>query len=324
MWKLGIALKEIQTRLSDEEFHVSKKSLSLLIRKFKDTKSVCDRKYHRVRKSLNEDQFQFIDEAMAENKELTSRQLFHKLLEEFPGVKTSISAVKRARRELGWISKRTRYCAMISESNKDKRLKWCTERTEQHDLQLDDVIWTDECTVQLESHRKTCYHKKGEPAPLAAKPKHPPKVHVWAGISARGATAVAIFTGIMIATRYTQILDKALLPFLSDHYADGHRFQQDNDPKHTSRWAQNYFEEKGINWWRTPASSPDLNPIELVWGSMKQHLRSTVKPRTIEELKTGIKSYWTTLTPQVCQRYIGHLKKVIPKVIQEQGGPSGY
>ena len=53
------------------------------------------------------------------------------------------------------------------------------------DLDLDDVIWTDECSVQLESHRKTMYHKQGEPSRMVSRPKHPPKVHVWADISLR-------------------------------------------------------------------------------------------------------------------------------------------
>ena len=30
------------------------------------------------------------------------------------------------------------------------------------------------------------------------------------------------------------------------------------------------------------------------------------------------------MTPEVCSKYIGHLQKVIPKVIEKDGGPSGY
>ena len=108
------------------------------------------------------------------------------------------------------------------------------------------------------------YQKTGQPVWLAARPKHPPKVHVWGGISARGATSVVIFIGTLISTRYTRILDSALVPFIENHYSEVHRFQEDNDPKHTSVWARNYFEQQGINWW---PSSPDLNPIENVRGS---------------------------------------------------------
>ena len=156
------------------------------------------------------------------------------------------------------------------------------------------------------------------------KPKHPPKVNVWAGISRRGATRVVIFTGIFTATQYVDILKNGLLPFLEAAYPDGHRCMQDNDPKHTSRYAQWWYENNEINWWKTPASSPDLNPIELIWHTLKEFLRNEYKPHNLSELKQGIKTFWESLTPEICSRYIGHLKKVIPKVVEVNGGPFGY
>lgn len=65
--------------------------------------------------------------------------------------------------------------------------------------------------------------------------KHPPKVHVWAGISLRGSTEVCIFEGKMNGPLYVQILTQTLLPFIRIVYPDEHKFMQDNDPKHTSR-----------------------------------------------------------------------------------------
>ena len=164
---------------------------------------------------------------------------------------------------------------------------------------------------------------------MCSRPKHPAKVHVWGRISKRGATAIVIFTGIMNATIYTDILDAALVPFIEGCYPDGHRFQQDNDPKQTSRWAQDYkitqdyFQHQGIKWWKTPPSSLDLNSIENVWGSTKRYLRTQAKPKTVPELNQGIKEFWKTLTPQVCTKYIDHLLKVVPKVIEVNGAPSG-
>ena len=43
-----------------------------------------------------------------------------------------------------------------------------------------------------------------------------------------------IFTGITDAERLINVYEAWLLPFLRDCYPDGHRLQQDNDPKHAS------------------------------------------------------------------------------------------
>ena len=58
-----------------------------------------------------------IDELMAENSDLTSRQLYSAFKEAYPVAETSLSTVKRARQYLGWTSKHTRYCQLISEVN---------------------------------------------------------------------------------------------------------------------------------------------------------------------------------------------------------------
>lgn len=117
------------------------------------------------------------------------------------------------------------------------------------------------------------------------------KVHIWAGISMRGATGICIFDGIMDAVLYVQILQKTLLPFLHEVYPDGHRFMQDNDPKHTANHTTEFFQSHNINWWRTPAESPDLNPIENLWHELKEYLRREVKPHTKEELVSGIQEF---------------------------------
>ena len=86
----------------------------------------------------------------------------------------------------------------------------------------------DETTVQLQTHQQFCCRKEGEKPRLKPRPKHPVKIHVWAGISKKGATKACIFEGIMDAPLYCEILQKTLLPFLQEKFplpiATTHRF----------------------------------------------------------------------------------------------------
>ena len=147
---------------------------------------------------------------------------------------------------------------------------------------------------------------------------------MWAGISKRGCTGICIFDGIMKKKLFVSILEGTLLPFIKDVYPDGHKFMQDNDPKHTSLYAKEWIDDNEVNWWKTPAESPDLNPIENLWHELKEYIRREVKPKAKEELIQGIVKFWGTVDKNKCLKYIGHLKKVIPKVIEMEGAATGY
>jgi transposase len=91
----------------------------------------------------------------------------------------------------------------------------------------------------------------------------------------------------MDADLYVTILQQGLLPFIRDTYPASHRLMQDNDPKHTSRAARNFFEQEHIHWWKTPPESPDLNPIENFWHELTFAEKSNplINQSLLEELK---------------------------------------
>lgn len=101
---------------------------------------------------------------------------------------------------------------------------------------------------------------------------------------------------------------------------------KDNDSKHVSRSTKQWMVENEMmdNVMVTPASSPDLNPIENVWSALKDHLQRLVKPKRKEELIQGIVNWWESLTPEKCGRYIDHIHRVIPHVVLNNGGPTVF
>ena len=87
------------------------------------------------------------------------------------------------------------------------QLKYCSIRSSTYNSVnclrenelLNDVIFTDKCSVLLENYSKLSFHRKWEQPKLKGKPKHPVKAHIWAGISKRGPTERIMLEGIMDA-----------------------------------------------------------------------------------------------------------------------------
>ena len=133
---------------------------------------------------------------------------------------------------------------MISDRSKIMRMEFAKQCIAAKDS-CDDVIWTDEISVQLVRHTRTVRVKVGKEQRYKPVAKHAVKVHVWDGISKREATKICIFDQIMDAEVNVNILKDTLLPIISAKFPDSHRFMQYNDPKHTSRLAKAYLEEQG-------------------------------------------------------------------------------
>jgi hypothetical protein len=98
----------------------------------------------------------------------------------------------------------------------------------------------------------------------------------------------------------------------------------DNAPAHTAVSTREHFEDININHFKSPAQSPDLNPIELVWHDMKVYISGTVKPNTIKELADGIIYFWNNqVTVEYCNSKINHLKRVLKTIILKKGKATG-
>ncbi len=98
MWRAGFPISKIRERLGEEDIHVSRKSLYGLVRKYEQTQTIADMKRAPRRSKLSKQHFEFIDEAMDAQIDLTSRQLYAMVFDKFPDLHVSLMTMSSCHR----------------------------------------------------------------------------------------------------------------------------------------------------------------------------------------------------------------------------------
>ena len=166
---------EIVRILGKENIVAVRTTVSRIIRRSKEKEQGEQRQDRRGRPSKASSPVKRkIDEVYRRNPEVNGSELKNILENEFPGLKIGVSTAKKARKMAGWICTRTRYCQMVREANKIKRLEFCQNVIATND-DFGNIIFTDESTVEIERVTTIRFHKEGEMYKPASKPKHPLK-----------------------------------------------------------------------------------------------------------------------------------------------------
>ena len=131
--------------------------VSKFVKHFQETGSIARKPGTGRLSKITLDVKELVEEQMQRDDETTATQLHSFLLSK--GINISLRTILRCRKSLGWTFRGSSYCQLIREVNKKKRLDWVLQH--QHD-NFEDVIWTDESSIQLENHRRYCCRKEGQ------------------------------------------------------------------------------------------------------------------------------------------------------------------
>ena len=163
----GLRAPTIAKLLSSEGLYCSRTGVAKFLKQYENSGSINRRPGSGRPSKITDEIKELVNEQMRRDDETTAHQL-HRMLTQ-RGFVISLRTILRCRTTLGWTFRGSAYCQLIRNANKEKRLAFALTHLNND---FENVIWTNECTVQMESHRRFCCRKRGE----APRPK-PRYVH---------------------------------------------------------------------------------------------------------------------------------------------------
>lgn len=190
------------------------------------------------------------------------------------------------------------------------------------------VVWSDEKKFNLDGPDGLLYywHDLRKEKMFSLKRAHGGgSVMIWACFGYFGIGNLAVIDGRLNAVGYCELLEKYLLPSGERCAGENYVFQHDNASIHRAKVTKEWLEAQNIDVMAWPALSPDLNPIENLWGILARRVyaggRQYLNAAT---LKNAIYEEWSHLTLQDIQPFALSMPNRIFDVIRLNGNKTKY
>jgi transposase len=102
-------------------------------------------------------------------------------------------------------------------------------------------------------------------------------------------------------------------------------FQDDNCRVHRARVVREFFDEQGVRTLPWFSKSPDLNPIENIWGRMISIMyKNEFRSNTVEQLQQKIVDTWHEISPEYTRELVSSMSRRLQMIIANNGAMTKY
>lgn len=147
----------------------------------------------------------------------------------------------------------------------------------------------------------------------------------WAAFSYSGKTPICYISTRMNSVNYTDLLESELIPFMDDFMGADSIFQQDNASIHASKHTKEWLVDHDIISLDWPPCSPDLNPIENLWGILARKVYQNGRQfSNVSALKVEIHNCWREISVELLKKLVDSMPDRIFSVIENRGGSTKF